>query len=287
MNVLDAPVRLLDAEKDLTACLDLAQSRAWEREEHKWRLLFDVGDVYGIDDPEDGGLAAATVCAPYGTAVSAISMVLVAARYERRGLGGRMMRHALERSGTASACLTATEYGRALYERLGFRATGACTTYIGELGEPGELPESAGPRVESRRAEPSDMPDVAELDAEVFGAPRTALLRRLPDFCADFRAVRDPAGGLTGFGGAWYSGDRLVVGPVTARDADTAIGLVEALTRKPGPVRLDVGDRHPELIAWAVERSLRPLFGTTVMEYGEPIGGDPSRLFVPVMQALG
>jgi hypothetical protein len=52
-------------------------------------------------------------------------------------------------------------------------------------------------------------------------------------------------------------------------------------------VRLDVDQRHSELLEWAERNGMKVAFTTTVMEYGEPAGGDPSRLFVPVMQALG
>ncbi|MEW2357501.1 GNAT family N-acetyltransferase [Spirillospora sp. NPDC029432] len=277
----EGPIRRLDAEDDLAACLDLAQDRSWSREEDKWRLLFDIGAVYGLDDREHGGLAGTVVSTPYGKVVSAISMVLVARRHERRGLGGRLMRHALEERETVSACLTATEYGRVLYERLGFRAVGQCTSYTGELSELTE------PRIETLPLTPADIADVVELDTDVFGAPRDELYRRLPSFCEDFRVVRDGAGRLAGFGGAWSNGDHLLAGPVIARDASTAIGLVETLLHTTRPVRLDVDDRHPFLGEWARKRGLTASFGTTLMEYGEPLETDPSRMFVPVMQALG
>ena len=103
---------------DLTGCLELAANRDWPREEHKWRLLFDVGEVYGIVEP-GAGVVATTIVTRYGGG-AAISMVLVAARHERKGLGGRLMRHALERSGDGAVMLYATEFGRPLYERLGF-----------------------------------------------------------------------------------------------------------------------------------------------------------------------
>ncbi|MFC5750636.1 GNAT family N-acetyltransferase [Actinomadura rugatobispora] len=282
------PVRRLRVGDDLAACTELAQDRDWPPEEHKWRLLFRIGRVYGVDDPASPGrLAGTVVSTPYGRDVSAISMVLVARRYERQGLGGRLMRHALDHCGTAGACLTATEYGRVLYERLGFRAVGKCVTY---KGEPSGRAGSAG--AASRRFEDGDMADVLALDAEAFGAPRTELLRRLPSFCEDFRVVRGEGDGpLLGFGGAWRNGDLLMVGPVTGRDATTALGLVEALALTDGVagtvVRLDVDRRHPELLEWAERNGMKVAFTTTVMEYGASAGGDQSRLFVPVMQALG
>ena len=107
---------------DLTGCLELAANRDWPREEHKWRLLFDVGEVYGIVEP-GAGVVATTIVTRYGGG-AAISMVLVAARHERKGLGGRLMRHALERSGDGAVMLYATEFGRPAVRAARLRGRG-------------------------------------------------------------------------------------------------------------------------------------------------------------------
>lgn len=276
MSVLGGAVRLL-AIDDLGACQRLAEGREWGREDHKWRFLFSVGDVYGIDDG-DGELAGTVVSTPYGKDVTAISMVLVAKQFERRGLGGRLMRHAMDNAGTASLCLTATEYGRPLYERLGFRSMGLCTTYKGESDGPSK-------RGVSVPVEASDMPGIHALDTEVFGADRSQLVEGLPTFCETLRVVRDETG-VVGYGGAWRNDGVVIVGPVIAQDTETALALVEEVVPE-GPIRLDIDHRHPELIDWAERHGLRPAFTTTIMEYGEPIENNPSRLYLPVAQALG
>ncbi|MFC4056053.1 GNAT family N-acetyltransferase [Actinomadura syzygii] len=275
--VSNRPVRLLGID-DLAACQRLAIGRNWGPEDRKWRFLFSVGDVYGVDG-SGGELAGTVVSTPYGKDVAAISMVLVAERHERQGLGGRMMRHAMDNAGTASLCLTATDYGRPLYERLGFRTVGLCTTYTGEAG-------SLAGRGVSVPVEDADMPAIHALDAEVFGADRSLMLNGLPAFCESFRVVRDGSG-IKGFGGVWRNGDQAVIGPVIALDAETAIALIEEVVPPDGLTRLDIDHRHPELVDWAEAHGLRPAFTTTVMEYGEPISGDPSRLYLPVAQALG
>ena len=128
----DLPVRRLNAA-DLPACLVLAADRNWTREKHKWQLLFEVSDVYGLDDPAGGGLAGAVVLTRYGPDLAAIGMMLVAARYGRRGLGSRLMIHALEQAAGAVVYLTATEFGRPLYQKLGFRAVDVSVTHRGLL----------------------------------------------------------------------------------------------------------------------------------------------------------
>jgi hypothetical protein len=77
-----------------------------------------------------------------------------------------------------------------------------------------------------------------------------------------------------------------VIGPVIARDIGTALTLVDEVVPA-GPIRLDIDHRHPELIAWSERHGLSPAFTTTIMEYGDAIENDPSRLYLPVAQALG
>jgi GNAT superfamily N-acetyltransferase len=93
-------IRRLDAG-ELDACVRLATSRHWQPERHKWGLLFQVGEVYGIDDPA-GGLAGAVVLTRFGTEVTGIGMMLVAEQYERRGLGTRLMTHVLAEARTSA-----------------------------------------------------------------------------------------------------------------------------------------------------------------------------------------
>ncbi|MEU5691725.1 GNAT family N-acetyltransferase [Actinosynnema sp. NPDC020468] len=275
---LDAPVRSLGVE-ELPDCLDLAADRGWQAEEHKWRLLFGIGEVHGVSAP-DGGLAGAVVTTRYGREVTAIGMMLVAGRFARQGLGLRLITHALEHAGTASAHLTATDGGRPLYERVGFRTIGACTQYVG-----GFRPALVPPR--SRPATSADLPAIRALDAEAFGAARTALLDRLPSFGSQLRVVDGPDG-ITGYGGAWRNVDNTVLGPVIAADDDTAVALLTDLgLAAAGPVRLDLEHRRPALLAWAAGCGLRPGDTTAVMLRGEPLPGDRERLYTPVMVALG
>ena len=50
-------------------------------------------------------------------------MMLVASRYSGRGLGRRLLTHVLAEAADATVFLCATEYGRPLYEKLGYEAT--------------------------------------------------------------------------------------------------------------------------------------------------------------------
>ncbi|WP_394850015.1 GNAT family N-acetyltransferase [Pendulispora brunnea] len=274
-----APIRRLTLD-DLQGCFLLATDRDWPVEEKKWHLLFEIGSVYGIDDP-DGGLAGMVVCTPYGRELSAIGMMVVAKRHERRGLGGRLMRHAMEQSGTATTWLTATAFGQPLYEKLGFRIISQITTYLSEAHL---LPQGD---LVSRQATQADLPAILELDRAAFGAPRAELLTRLLARAEAFRVI-DSAGGITGFGASWQTTEFACLSPVVAEDMDAALGLLSDLARvTPCRVRIDADHRFPRLHAWAEAHGLQKGFQNAVMIHGEPLPGDRARVFTPTMMALG
>jgi GNAT superfamily N-acetyltransferase len=270
------PVRRLTLD-DLPGCLDLAADRDWPREEHKWRLLFEVGEVYGIVEPGEG-VVGTTIVTRYDPG-AAISMVLVAARHERQGLGGRMMRHALERTGPGPVVLYATEFGRPLYERHGFEVVGTATAHVGRW-------RGAADGV-SRPATAADHAAIAALDAEVFGSDRASLLSRLPEFASVRVVERD--GALAGYAATWRNVATDHVGPVIAADEEMARALIAELAAGiDGPVRVDLGHERPELREWATERGLEPGFTVSLMAVGGRLpDGDPARQFAPLMQALG
>lgn len=164
----DIPVRRLEQSR-LADCLDLAADRGWLREEHKWRLLFDVGEVYGVIDP-DGRLVGTAVLTRYGTGLCAISMVLVARRLDGRGLGRRLMTEVMALTGDAVVTLYATELGRPLYQKLGFVTVADNVTHVGEF-----LADDTAER--SRPATAADLDAIVRLDAEVHGADRSTLVR--------------------------------------------------------------------------------------------------------------
>lgn len=276
--VLDRILQLTVA--DLPDCLALTQDRQWAPEDHKWRYLFEVGTVYGLRD-DAGDLVGTTILTRYGSELAAISMVLVATRYGRQGLGRRLMTHALAEAGDAVVFLNATDYGRPLYEKLGFVAVGKTFTYVGTYRG-----ERAG--FESRPATPADFPAIRRLDAEANGVDRGPVVEGLPRFLEQLRVIKRD-GVVTGCVGAWCNIDNLVVGPVIADSvADAGAMIADIAASVEGPVRLDLDDRYPQPHDWATQHGFTLRTSTAVMVHdGRPLPGDRRRWFIPLMQALG
>jgi GNAT superfamily N-acetyltransferase len=265
---------------DLPGCMALAVDRTWRAEEHKWRLLFELGTVYGARD-ETGAPAGVVVLTRYGDELAAIGMMLVAARYGRRGLGRRIMTHVLAETAGATVFLNATDMGRPLYEALGFAPVGTTHTFAGEL----DVPRRVG---RSRPAEPGDLAAIRRLDAQVNGADRPRLVRFLPGFTEQLRVI-EPDDRITGYAGGWRNVDNFVIGPVIADRAEDAATLIADIAAAvDGPVRMDLDGGHPWLREWVTRRGLAERAVEPVMLHGgTALPGDRSRWFASLMQATG
>lgn len=259
---------------DLAVCLKLAADRDWPLEDRKWAFLLDNGIGFGIEDPA-GDLVGSTIVTRYGTEHAAISMVLVATRCERRGLGRRLVEHALEVADCPVTSLHSTPFGKPLYEKLGFRPVGQVSAHVGVL----RGAELSGT---TRSALPEDLPAIVRSDAEVFGANRAALWKSYFRFADQ---VRITASG--GFAATWRTVDGLVIGPVVADSVDEAQVLINDLAVGAGsPIRIDV--QHPALSSWLADRGVEPRLPVHLMVRGATdLPGDRARLFAPIMQALG
>jgi GNAT superfamily N-acetyltransferase len=292
------PVRRLGPD-DLPSCAALAQDRGWSPEKSKWLLLLSASEAFGVDAPDGRGLAGAVVLTRWGPDLAAAGMMLVAARYGRRGLGRALMEHLLAVAGEdAAVTLFATDMGRPLYEKLGFAAVRRNVSFVGRFRGPPNLDNSkkrgvpSGPPAVIRVAEQADMPAILAVDRAAFGADRERIIARLPSF-ADRIVVYEAAGpggrGIAGYAAAWRNGPAsTVIGPLVAPDGAAARRLVGELgARARTPVRLDLDPDRAELPGWAHDRGLEPVGRTVVMAHGSlKPRGIPERLFAPISVAL-
>ncbi|KDN18375.1 GNAT family N-acetyltransferase [Amycolatopsis rifamycinica] len=258
-------IRTLTAA-DLPACSDLAESRSWPREPPKWRLLHETGTLFGIDDPDGLGLAASAALVAFGS-VASISMVLVAPRHGRRGLGRAITERAVSAAGDRVVWLHASTLGRPLYESMGFVADGGCRGHVGRFADDG------GPG-----ASPGSLAEVLPLDLAAHGVDRRSFLARLgTPFVVD-----------GGFAFGTDIGHVTVIGPVVARSVEQAKALIRGVARTvPGEVRVDPDFRFPSLAAWLEERGLVPgPLAPRLVLGGRSLPGDSSMRFAPFTRAV-
>jgi ribosomal protein S18 acetylase RimI-like enzyme len=224
-------------------------------------------------------------------------MVLTAKRYGGHGLGRALMEHALRVAGEGTAIsLYATDSGRPLYDKLGFKPVRRSVAFRGQFrGGPqannsrknearAEAAESPG---NVRAATEADLPAILTLDRAAYGADRERILTRLPAF-ADRIVVLEASEGIVGYAAAWRTEPFMVIGPLMAPDGAAARRLItELAAHSTIALRLDLDPDRSELPGWGRAHGLLPTERTVVMTYGEPAAcGMPERLFTPISVAM-
>lgn len=189
----------------------LKDAAGWNQTPQDWQNLLDLvpEGCFGLEC--DGVLAATTTVVCYGRALAWIGMVLTDPAYRGRGFARRLMDHALQylderRVGWIK--LDATEMGRPIYERLGFRQECPVERWHRLPGGRPQTPAGVG-------AFELD----ATLDREAFGVDRCALLRLLARIES---ASSSGAGYAMGRGGSKAA----YFGPCVSRSVEAARNLL-------------------------------------------------------------
>jgi len=153
----------------VAGCVALSKSANWNQNEADWRLMLELGHGLGLS-LADGTLIASTLVIPYGD-FAWISMVLVHPAHRRQGHASRLLRGAISdlRTMGLTPILDATPAGREVYRQEGFRDTWTFKRF--HLSRP--------LRASGNAQAITDWSRLLLLDAEAFGADRSALLRGL------------------------------------------------------------------------------------------------------------
>lgn len=214
---------------DLDAVTDLVKTLVWPHRREDIALFMRLGAGHVAKD-EAGALQGVALWWAFEPAAARLGLVMVNPDAQGRGIGRKLVEQVLEDAGERSMKLLATEAGKPLYDKLGFRTVGACRQYQGAYeGRPQIDPDI-------RPATPDDMPAILDLDRTAFGAGRPAALQALR--AIGRMTVIDGGSGITGYAVERTFGRGTVVGPIVAASEDDAIRLFRALAL-PGFVRVD------------------------------------------------
>jgi len=272
----------------LAGCVALSAASHWNQNAADWELMLSFGRGYGLT-LDDGTLAASTLTLPYGRSFAWIAMVLVHPGQRRRGFATQLLRRALQdlaREGRLPV-LDATPAGREVYRLEGFHDTWGFRRLA--LAKAWRGVSESPPAIRVRDLRPQDWPGIAALDLPAFGANREFLLRSLAARLPQAALVAERDGQLTGFLLGREGREARQLGPLVARDAESARALLSAgLAAVPAPLYLDLVDREAETRAW-LERGgftfQRPFTRMVHGEAGAP--GDASLVVCPAGPELG
>jgi len=173
--------------------MQLVDTVGWNQLPADWQRLMRVAPDGCFLAEWDGFPAGTATAVHYGTQCAWIGMVLVDPDFRRRGIGGALLAHCVEylkSLGVKTIKLDATDEGRAVYLKHGFKDEYGTIRYLGELKAAAVRP-SAGqlrPLVRER-----DMAALEALDSAVFGADRGCLLKVLIEQQPDVALVASEA----------------------------------------------------------------------------------------------
>ena len=163
-------LRLADAPR----CHPLTQAVGWGTSLADWERVLRWGGRGCFALEQDGELIATTTTTSYGRDRAWIGMVITHPDTRGRGHARFLMQTALDylaARGIRHILLDASEMGRPLYEKLGFKVMYGVEVWTGRASS------YLGPRARPLRA--ADLPAVIALDADVFGVARERILRRV------------------------------------------------------------------------------------------------------------
>ena len=209
--------------EDIPAGMDLCRAANWNQLEDDWRVFLEMEGAAALLAVRDGLPVGTAAFLRYGPRFSWLAMMLVDPRHRRAGIGGQLMEAALAAlAGETCVRLDATPAGEPLYRRFQFVEEYHLVRLRGTFRAENLPPADAGVRPMTRR----DLDSVLALDREVFGGNRAALLEsiyvRAPQYA--WLAGGDGAPRGFAFGRPGYLYEHL--GPVVARDIETAKRLV-------------------------------------------------------------
>jgi GNAT superfamily N-acetyltransferase len=219
---------------EIDAAVALARAQGWRDRRLFYEFVLRTPTCQALAGVAGDRLVAtglATVNGPVGW----LGAIVVAAELRGRGLG-RAITEDLCRRLRAAGCVTlsleATDAGRPMYERMGFRLV----THYHQI-QADHLPdlpaEPDGAHV--RRLEPADLPAVFELDRLATAEDRSVPLRVLAEI------VAESEGGVAGRGGWILERDGAVSGFLLP--AERAYGVIVAPRFEDGLFLLDL-HRH-------------------------------------------
>ena len=219
------------SEHDLPLALRLSTQAGWNQLEADWRRMLTLWPRGCLAGRVQGELIATSTLATYGAALGWVGMVLVDEAHRGRGYGGKILDAALgaaTEAGLRTIGLDATDLGRPVYLKRGFRDIGGIDRWV-RSGKEGRGRLGGGVSQGCEYLAPADLEDALALDFAVTGVDRRALLTHLAaEIGVRGRVVRD-AGRVSAF--AFHRPGRTAthLGPVIADSEDAAASVLDAL----------------------------------------------------------
>lgn len=270
---------------DIEQAHALSAELRWPHRPTDWAQVFEHAE--GTVAEQGGKIVGTALRWRWGAQHASLGLIIVSPACQGRGIGRQLMDALLDGLDAHSVLLQATEAGRPLYEKMGFKVTGGVRQHQG-LAKPTPLIELP-PGCRLRPAGQNELAALQSLDAAARGMPRLALIEDLLDR-AEACVVLDCEQTPRGFAMLRRFGRGHVIGPVVAPDVEGAKALIAHLAGQNAGhfTRIDV-DANADLGDWLTAIGLAEVDAPTTMVRGTPLPttkGGPV-LFAITTQAIG
>ena len=250
-------------ESDIPAARRLSAQAGWKQLDADWRRLLSLWPQSCFAGRDDWALVATSTSQRMTSHSAWVGMVLVDEAHRGQGHGGALLDAALlaaTKSGIQAVGLDATDLGRPVYLKRGFRDVAGIDRWVltPDRWTPPAHAASRQSGVEPLRAK---FEEAMQFDRSATGISRRALLARLVDEAGAESLVLRPSGRTTAFAIHRPGRSATHLGPVVADSESDAADILDRLpahlTPAPiSPILIDVP--RGRLDQWLTARGLLP-----------------------------
>ncbi|MGG0303921.1 GNAT family N-acetyltransferase [Bacillus albus] len=246
MIELEMRVERLRQEKieDIVA---LSSYIGWDYNREEVETIFNSGIVYGVWNERKKLIASAAIIL-YGEALASIGMVIVHPDYKGRGIGKAITSSCMNSvSARTSIMLIATDDGKSLYEKLGFRAVSYVSKYI--CNSYNTNYKCAEDEEYMMVYKEGDLEEIIKIDEGAFGTSRNEFLKQRIMQSEQCVVVKDTKENVVGYGISIQTPENKIIGPIVAKNDAMAMRIVHALARgHNGKLRMDVPEGKDDFL---------------------------------------
>jgi GNAT superfamily N-acetyltransferase len=257
---MDPAIRPLTAA-DLGDASTLSASAGWNQRINDWRTLLQIAPRGSFCATDGDRIVGTAIGIDYGM-FGWIAMMLVDPAYRGRGLGAALLESAMAALPSHHPVrLDATPLGRQLYQRFGFEDESTLTRRVAQPADRHVTPPHHN--IDVRPLTAADLADLKDFDRHVFGGDRAVVVDWVRRERPQYARITREGGPQYCFGRPGRLFDQ--IGPIVARDDDTARALVDAAVRSATgrALVIDAFDARKTFSAWLQDAGFdaqRPLF---------------------------
>jgi ribosomal protein S18 acetylase RimI-like enzyme len=250
--------------EDIPKLISLSASVGWDYDEHEIRTIMKSGKIYGHKNKE-GKIISSAAIIPYDTSLASLGMVIVHEEYRGMGLGKIVTQACIDTvSKDTTIMLIATEQGKPLYEKMGFRAVDCIHKYLCDHYIPVDLVKEVD--IEINTFHPEDLTQIIKLDERAVGAERRKFLINRIEQAKECLVVKDSTGTIIGYGLSILGPINLILGPIVAPNVQIAALLLDKLASEhQGKLRIDVPSGNEEFILFLEQRGFHKVSQPPIM----------------------